>query len=178
MSNTKKLTLGAVFIAMGILLPILFHLVGQGKVFLPMHIPVLLSGFFCGPAVGAIVGAVTPILSSIFTGMPPMMPPMAQMMVFELAIYGALTGLCYQILKWRPIPSLLVAMFGGRLVYGILGYTLLPLLGFNQISILYPLTAGLVTGIPGIILQVILIPSVMHLTERATGYSAGENQTS
>ena len=178
MFNTKRLTMGAFFIAMGIFLPMIFHALSLGKVFLPMHIPVLLAGFLCGPIIGAIVGALTPILSALLTGMPPLMPPMAQMMIFELGVYGALTGLFYETLRWKVVPSLLLSMVGGRIIYGLLGYTLLPLIGLNKISILYPLTAGLLTSLPGVIIQLVLIPTIIYLGERATGYRQDKAENS
>ena len=50
MTQTKKLTLSALFLALGLVLP---FLTGQiptiGSMLLPMHIPVLLCGLICGP---------------------------------------------------------------------------------------------------------------------------------
>ena len=72
--NIRNIILGGLFVALGIVIPIAFHAIGAGPVFLPMHIPVLLAGFTIGPTIGCLVGAVTPILSSLLTGMPPLMP--------------------------------------------------------------------------------------------------------
>lgn len=164
--NTRTITLGAMFVAIGLVLPMLFHTVGLGATFLPMHIPVLLAGLFVGPALGLMVGAITPLLSSFLTGMPPLAPPIAQAMIFELATYGFLAGLGYQ--RWRLgiYPTLLLAMLVGRFVYGLVGYFVLPWFGLKQIPLLYPLTYGLVSGLPGIALQLILIPGVVYLVER------------
>ena len=164
--KTRQLTLGAMFVAFGIVLPLLFHLIGLGTALLPMHIPVLFAGFFCGPAVGLLVGAMTPLLSSVVTGMPPMMPPIAQMMAFELAAYGLLTGLLYQRLRLGVYPALLLAMVGGRLVYGLVGYLLLPLFGLNQVPLFAPLAMAVGVSLPGVVLQLIFIPLVISLVER------------
>jgi hypothetical protein len=166
MFRTRNLTWGALFIALGILLPMLFHGAGLGRVFLPMHIPVLLAGFFAGWPTGLLVGMVTPMLSALLTGMPPLMPPTAQMMVWELGAYGMLAGLAYR--RWRlgVYPSLLLAMVGGRLVYGLLGFALLPLLGLTRIPVLFPLTAGLITGLPGLAVQLVVVPAVVYLAAR------------
>ena len=131
MHNTRRICWGALFIALGILLPITFHMVGMGKVFLPMHIPILLAGFFCGPAIGAMVGFITPLLSAVMTGMPPFMPPMAQIMVFELAAYGLLTGLLFNRFRLGVYPSLLLAMLAGRAVHGLVGYLIMPVFGLE-----------------------------------------------
>ncbi|HHY95735.1 MAG TPA: ECF transporter S component [Firmicutes bacterium] len=166
MSGTRRLTWGALFVAIGVLLPMMFHVVNLGKMFLPMHIPVLLAGFFCGPLVGMLVGLLTPLASAVLTGMPPLMPPVAQMMVFELGIYGLLTGFLYQRLRLGVYPALVAAMVAGRLVYGLLGYLILPLFGLQRIPLLYPVSYGLLSSLPGIILQLVLIPGVVFLVER------------
>lgn len=73
MQRVKSLVLTAVLIAVGIVLPMAFHAIPKGgNIFLPMHIPVLLCGFLCGPVLGAFAGVITPVLSSFATGMPPM----------------------------------------------------------------------------------------------------------
>ncbi|MEW6524908.1 MAG: ECF transporter S component [Bacillota bacterium] len=166
MSKTQKLTWTAVFVALGILLPMIFHGAGLGRVFLPMHIPVLLSGFFLGGAPGLVVGAVTPLLSSLLTGMPPLMPPVAQLMVWELGVYGLLAGVAYRRLRLGVYPALLLALLGGRLVYGLLGYTILPLFGLTRVPLFVPLTTGLVTGAPGLVVQLVVIPAAVYLVER------------
>ncbi len=163
MQNKTLITRGAFFIALGILLPIAFHFLGLGRIFLPMHLPILVAGFLCGPRVGLMTGMVTPLLSALLTGMPPLMPPMAQLMIFELGAYGLLTGLFFHQLQLGIYPSLLIAMLGGRLVHGLLGYLALPIFGLEGISLLYPLTYGLLTGLPGVVLQLILVPGLIVL---------------
>ena len=95
-SSVTKLTLSAVFLALGIVLP---FLTGQiptvGSMLLPMHIPVLICGFVCGWQWGLLVGFVLPLMRSALFSMPPMMPTAAAM-AFELAVYGAVTGILYQ----------------------------------------------------------------------------------
>ncbi len=182
--RTRTITWGAMFVAMGILLPIIFHSTGLGRAMLPMHIPVLLSGFFVGPLMGAVVGALTPLLSTLFTGMPPLMPPIAQRMVFELATFGFVTGLLYRRLalgrRLGSLPgiyvSLVAAMIAGRLVYGVASYVMLPMFGLEAIPILYPLTLGLGASLPGVALQLVVIPPVVHLLTRhmrSTGAAPG-----
>ena len=92
-NNTKKLVYSALFLALALVLP---FLTGQiqtfGQMLAPMHLPVLLCGFVCGPVWGLAVGAVAPLLRSLLFGMPPMFPT-AVAMAFELAAYGLFTGL-------------------------------------------------------------------------------------
>src|SRR5690554_5931322 len=105
--TTRKLVLMAFFIALGIALPISFHVFGDvARVLSPMHIPVFIAGALLGPVAGLIIGALTPLLSSIFTGMPPLIP-MLPIMFFELAIYGWVTGYLFRIKKLNIFVSLL-----------------------------------------------------------------------
>jgi predicted membrane protein len=81
----KSLTLSAMFLAMGLLLPFVTGQIPEiGSMLLPMHIPALLSGVFCGPIWGAAVGLIMPLLRSAIFGMPPIFPT-ATAMAFELA---------------------------------------------------------------------------------------------
>lgn len=165
----RSVTFAGLFIALGILIPMLFHAFGLGRVFLPMHLPVFVAGLAYGPGCGLLTGALTPVLSAVLTGMPPLAPmPVAQMMVFELGVYGLVAGLLSHRLRLGVIISLLGAMLGGRLVYGLLGAFVLPLLGFSGIPVLFPLTAGLLSSIPGVVLQLVVVPVAVRLITRAT----------
>ncbi|NLY56138.1 MAG: ECF transporter S component [Firmicutes bacterium] len=168
--DTKKLTYGGIFIALGVLLPIAFHWVGLGRTFLPMHIPILLAGFIAGPLTAAVVGVITPLLSSVLTGMPPLAPT-GLMMAVELPIYGWLAGAAYQRYSLGKIPSLVIAILAGRLVYGFLMWLALPLFGLEAIHPLYPIGAGLIGSLPGIILQLILVPATVGLLEHGSALS-------
>ncbi len=168
--NVRKIVMGGFFIALGIILPMAFHVLNVGKVFLPMHIPVLLSGFFAGPIIGMLVGLITPLLSSALTGMPPFMPPIAQGMMAELATYGFLTGFLYKYIKLNSILSLIGAMFFGRLIYGLFGALMFPIFGLEGISPIYPITGGIITGLPGIILQFVIIPPTVYFIERSSAF--------
>jgi len=168
----RQLIWGALFLALALLLPMAFHAVGLGRVFLPMHIPVLMAGFLAGPSVGLMVGMTSPILSAVLTGMPPLMPPTAQVMLFELGVYGFAAGLLHHRLHLGIFPSLVLAMLGGRIVYGLLGWLVLPLLGLPGIPLLYPLTVGLTTSLPGILLQLVVVPSVVYAAERTSVFQS------
>ena len=123
MKNTKHLVLTELFLALGIVLPFLTGQIPEiGSMLLPMHLPVLLCGFVCGWPYGLAVGFITPLLRSLLFGMPPMFPK-AVAMAFELAGYGCLAGLLFRILPLKNIfriyLSLLSAMLGGRIIYGL-----------------------------------------------------------
>jgi hypothetical protein len=162
-TRAARIARSAVFIAIGIVLPMFFHLFGLGKEFLPMHIPVLTGSILLGWKMGLAIGLLTPLLSSLATGMPPMMPPVAVAMMVELAILGALAGALYPVLKRNVFATLAVAILAGRLAWGVAGWLLLPLLGIRGVNILYPLGAGLVASIPGIIVQFVVVPVLVRV---------------
>ena len=171
-STTKNLTLSAMFIALGLTLPFLTGQIPEiGMMLLPMHIPVLLCGLICGWKYGAIVGFILPLMRSAVFGMP-MLMPMAVSMAFELATYGFVIGLLYGISKWQCIVALyrcmIIAMIAGRIVWGIAMWALL-MGGFVPWGFTLELfiSGAFVGAIPGIILQLILIPTVMVALNRA-----------
>ena len=159
-----KLTLSAVFLGMGLVLPFLTGQIQQiGNMLLPMHIPVLFCGLLCGAAYGGIVGFVLPILRSFIFGMP-LLYPAAVAMAFELATYAVVIGLLYRLFQKKNIftlyVSLITAMLAGRAVWGIAQTVLL---GFSGKSLAFSafIASAFLNAIPGIILQLILIPAVM-----------------
>ena len=169
--NTTKMILAALFLAFGILLPIIFHTVNlAGDIFLPMHIPVMLCGFICGSMWGGVVGIFVVFLSSAITGMPPLYP-VALFMACELATYGIVCGLFRKVLN--PIVTLIIAMICGRLVLGIVQYFLLT--GSSQPFVLNTfITSAFVTAIPGIIVQLILVPIIIIALKKARLIPIGE----
>lgn len=164
-SKTKNLVGSGLCIALGLLLPQVFHLIGAGSVFLPMHIPVLLCGLCFGWQYGLAVGVVTPLLSSLFTGMPPIFPTAVAMM-FELGTYGALTGMIYRQLKQNIYVSLIGGMLGGRVISGVASALFYGLAG-KEYGFQIFLTGAFVTALPGIILQILIVPLLVIALEKA-----------
>lgn len=168
-TKTKTMVLAAFFLALGIVMPFLTgQIPGIGSRLLPMHIPVLICGFVCGWQYGLIVGLVVPILRSMMFGMPPMMPT-ALAMAFELAAYGAVTGFLYEKLPLSNVSvyiSLIGAMIAGRLVWGLVS---IPLYGIAGKGFSWQMFAagGFLNAIPGIILQIVLIPVIIMALQRA-----------
>ena len=158
---TRQLTVSGFSIALGLILPMLFHLAGgMGVVFLPMHLPVLLAGFFLGPRFGLLVGIITPLLSSLLTGMPPLLP-FLPLMVVELGVYGFLSGYGYRSLQLSILPALLLAMAGGRIALAAWAWALVSCFGL-QLQPRYYVTAAVITGLPGIVLQLVLVPLLVR----------------
>lgn len=160
---SNKLVLSALFIAIGILLPfITMQIPSIGNMLLPMHIPVILCGFLCGGPYGLMVGLITPLLRSALFGMPQIIPN-AVAMAFELATYGLVVGVLYQKLnrkKYSVYLALIGAMIAGRVVWGVVSYGLYTLLG-NVFTWKIFAAQAVFNAIPGIVLQLILIPALI-----------------
>lgn len=167
--HTKNLVLAALFLALGIVFPFLTgQIPGIGSKLLPMHIPVLICGFVCGWQYGLAVGFVVPLLRSVMFGMPPMMPT-AMAMAFELAAYGAVSGLLYQKLS-KTNPSIYISLIGamliGRVIWGLVSVPLYGMAGKGFSWQIFA-TGGFINAIPGIILQIVLIPVIIMALKRA-----------
>ena len=167
--KTKHMVLSALFLAIGMVLPFLTMQIKEiGDTLLPMHLPVMLCGFLCGGWYGLAVGAVLPLLRSVCFGMPPIYPQ-AVWMAAELAAYGAITGWLYKRFfkkqLWWLYGSLLCAMVGGRIVWGITKWALLTAKG-SGFTLQAFLAGGFVDALPGIVLQLVLVPAIVKLLEK------------
>lgn len=162
--KTGNITLSAMFMAIGYVLPFLTGQIPEiGKMMLPMHIPVFLCGLICGWQYGLAVGVILPVTRSIIFGMPAMYPNAISMM-FELGAYGFIIGILYERSKWKCIRSLyrclIVAMIGGRVVWGLVMSLMLGI-GSNGFTIQAFMAGAVIKAVPGIVLQLALIPCVM-----------------
>ena len=170
-SAILRMAYAAVCLALCMVLPFLTGQIPQiGSALSPMHIPVLLAGFLCGPWWAAAVGAVAPLLRFALFGMPPIFPT-GVAMCFELAGYGLVSGLLYRKLPKKPVNvyvSLLAAMLAGRVVWGIVRVLLSGVAGepFTWAAFM---AGAFVNAVPGIIVHIALIP-VIVLTLRKAGF--------
>lgn len=164
--KTSQLVKASLFIAIGIILPQAFHAVkNAGSIFLPMHIPILLSGFFIHPVLALCVGIIVPVLSHLFTGMPPV--PFLYVMIFELGAYGIITALMYNKYKTNLYVALVAGMLAGRIVNILANYIALHVILNKPFSFRMVATGLFVTGIPGIVIQLIIIPILVLGISRA-----------
>ena len=162
-----RLVLSAMFLSLALFLPFLTGQIQQiGKMLTPMHFPVLLCGFFCGWQWGLLVGLVAPLLRSFLFGMPVFFP-MAVCMSVELACYGFLSGFLYQRLsqkRWSIYLSLISAMIVGRSLWGIARWFCVRM-DTSAFGLSAFWSGAFVTAIPGIILQILLIPLIVMLLD-------------
>ena len=166
-SYVKKLVYTAVCSTLCLVLPMAFHSVpNAGSIFLPMHIPVLLCGLICGWPFGLVTGLLGPFLSSIITGMPP--AAMLPAMMVECGVYGLTAGVMMRFVRTRNAVadlyiSLVSAMVLGRFIAGLVkAFILTP-----DTAPFAWVTTSLVTGIPGIVIQLLLMPMVVLALTKA-----------
>ena len=162
--TTKNLTLSAMFLAIGMVLPFLTGQIPQiGNMMLPMHIPVLLCGVICGWKYGAVLGFILPLIRYMVFGMPVLFPT-GIAMAFEMLTYGLVIGLVYSLSRWKCIVSLyralIAAMIAGRLVWAVAQMVLLGVSG-GAFTMKMFLAGAFFNAVPGIIIQLVLIPAVM-----------------
>ena len=163
-----KMVLAAIFLALAFVLPFFTGQIPEiGALLCPMHLPVLLCGFVCGPWWGLAVGFVAPLLRSLSLGMPPFFPT-AVCMALELAAYGVTAGLLRRVLprgKGYLYVSLLGSMLLGRAVWGL---AMLLCAGLRGEAFTFAaFFAGAVTdALPGILLQLVFIPPIVMITDK------------
>lgn len=161
--------LSALFLALGLVLPLLTGQLKEiGDTLLPMHLPCFLCGALCGPWYGLFIGFIMPFLRSLLFSMPPMYPS-AVWMAFELGTYGFMIGFMYKRLKKHSLlglyTSLIVAMISGRAVWGIVKAILLGV-GGNSFTFTAFFVGGVADALPGIILQLVIIPVIISIVEK------------
>ena len=189
---TGTLTGTALLLALGVVLPIVFHAIPLGgRIFLPMHLPTFVAGLVLGPVAGLVVGAGSPVLSGLLTGRPTVLYMVP--MVAELATYGLMTGLlrprfaallgrraCASSLSGgghaeRPHAAassmaavslaLVCAMLAGRVVWVAVVVWLAPVIGLTARTIAMALGA-IGAGWIGMVIQLALIPAIVRAIER------------
>lgn len=166
LTTVKKMVMTAICAALCVALPIAFHAIpNAGTVLLPMHIPVLLCGLICGWPYGLLCGLLGPFLSS-FTGMPPL--PVLPGMMVECATYGFVTGLLMRYVRTGKSNadlyiSMVAAMILGRTISG-LSKSLIFTPGVSPFAWV---TTSLVAGIPGIVIQLVLMPLLVIALTKA-----------
>lgn len=167
-SKSYPMILAAMFLALALVLPFLTGQLQQlGNALCPMHVPVILCGFFCGPWYALLVGFISPLLRFWLFGMPPLMP-VGIPMCFELATYGLLSGILYKAFPKKKIyiyVSLIVAMIAGRIVWGIVKVIMYGL-GQSEFGWAAFMSGAFLNAIPGIIIQIVLIPILVMILKK------------
>jgi len=166
--EARDLALGGLFGALGIVVPVLFHVLGPGvgPIFLPMYIPILALGALASWEVALVVGAATPLISSVLTGMPPLAPPVALLMAFELAALATATSLARSA-RLGLWPALVVGIISARVAGALALLTVGRALGYDKGVVEYAVLSLLIAW-PGILLQLTVVPGAVYAIERTS----------
>lgn len=166
-NHLQKLVLSALFLSLAYVMPFLTGQVPEiGSKLCPLHIPILLCGFICGPVWSAAVGFIAPLFRALTLGAPVLFPT-AVCMAFELAAYGAMTGLMH---RWLPrkkpfiYVSLLSAMVVGRLIWGAAMCVCMGIKG-GAFTLTAFVAGAFANAIPGIVIQIVLIPVLVMILD-------------
>lgn len=162
----RDLTLGGLFGALAIVLPIVFHAVGMGKVFLPMYLPILAMGLLASWRTAALVGLLAPLISALLTGMPPLAPPIALIMMAELAALGLVASLARSV-GLGIWPAAVLGLLAARAVGVFALLTIGRALGYGQGLYEFAI-AGFIASWPGVALQLTVVPGAVYLIERTS----------
>jgi hypothetical protein len=158
-TSHRELAYAGVFGAVALLLPVLFHLVYLGHVFMPMYLPLVALAFFVRPPVAVTTSVVTPLISGVLTGMPPFYPPVAPMMSIELGLASlAISAVCTRWPRANPWLVLVPVLLAGRVLYLGLVYAFALLIDLPPA---FYAGASLIKGWPGVILMIIVLPPVV-----------------
>ena len=150
------------FIALGILTPMIFHAVGLGKVFLPMYWPVAACIFFLSVPYAVLVGVLTPVLSFLLMGMPPISPPILYRIIFELLVLTLCTGLLYRKINMSVVFSLFIGLLASRVFAFLLTLLLRPFFGFDLQKAVKAASVEIFFSLAGVGSILILIPFLIN----------------
>jgi len=163
--SARELAFCGLFGAAALLLPVIFHVLRLGHIFMPMYLPLVALAYFVRPLPAAVTAIVTPLLSGAVTGMPPFFPPVAVFMALELSVMAALIAwICS---RWPRVNEWLVLV--PTLIFGRVFYVGLVYLFSLFIDLPAAFMAGLslLSGWPGIVLMVAVVPVIARTSRSA-----------
>ena len=159
----RQIPLTAIFAALGIILPQFFHMLGIGSTFLPMFLPVVLGSMLLQWRFALSLAIICPLVSWLVTGMPPLVPPILPIMLVELSAMALVISFLHVHLNKNVWISLLSGILVDRFLLFLIVSAIAPLLGFNHSVFSYALV---LSGLPGIVLQIITIPLAMKFIKK------------
>ncbi|MGQ9844511.1 MAG: hypothetical protein ACUVRK_13255 [Spirochaetota bacterium] len=154
-----QILIAAITAACAVIIPVLFHLIGLGSIFLPMFIPLSIGAYFLSPLFAILTGTIAPITSSILTGMPPLYPPIAIIMMIELSLFCFIISLLKHKSNFTNYVIIIIAIVSDRIVLYVLYAIILP---YFKISFAMFSIYDLFKSFPGIILLIIITPSAVQ----------------
>ena len=130
---------------------------------MPMFLPVMLGGLLLRWRFALVLAVVTPLASFTITGMPPITPPVLPVMMTELMLISSILSLLHVHLQKNKWAALISAIVADRFFLFIVAYFLAPVFGLPQMFASFSLV---ISGIPGIILQLIVLPAALVFIEK------------
>jgi len=162
---SKKILISTGFVVLALLLPQMFHLFGgTGQIFLPMHIPVILTGITLGPVFGLVTGIVSPVISTTLTGMPIVFPVMP-IMICQLGMLGFVSGILNKYTKINSILLILLTQISGFIGYAF-GYQIIQMFFLNEIQSNLSVLNAYIIGLPGVLMQLVLVTLIIEMSKR------------
>ena len=151
------------FGAAALLLPVLFHLIHIGHIFMPLYLPLVTLAFFVRPGLAALTALVVPLLSGAVTGMPPFYPPVAPAMAVELALMAMMIG---TFRSWFPLVHVLIVLIPVLVIGRVVSAGLLYLAArFMGLPATFVAGISFLSGWPGIMLMLLAIPTIVRLSK-------------
>lgn len=157
--NITHIIISAITAACAVVLPVLFHLLGLGSIFLPMFIPLSIGAYFLSPGYAFLTGAIAPITSTLLSGMPPLYPPIAIIMIVELSIFCSVISLLKHRLNFNNYVIIVFAIIVDRIILYLLYAVVLP---YFKISFAMFSVYDLLKSFPGIILLLVITPPAVN----------------
>lgn len=154
-----QIIISAITAACAVVLPVLFHLLGLGSIFMPMFIPLSIGAYFLSPAYAFLTGTIAPITSTLLTGMPPLYPPIAIIMMVELSIFCFVISFLKHRFNCNNYVIILFAIIVDRIILYLLYAVVLP---YFNISFAIFSIYDLLKSFPGIILLIVITPTAVN----------------
>jgi hypothetical protein len=170
-ARNRHIALSGMFIAMGLILPALFHAVGLGSIFMPMFWPVAMAAFFLPWTFSFLVAVLTPLLSFMLTGMPPASPPILHMMIAELAGLALTIALLHGRVQWGLFWILLAGLAVSRVLCFFSAMGLATVMGLPAAWSAWAMT---VKGVPGLTVILLLLPLLLQRLTHETLFKEGK----
>jgi len=159
-SELRQIPLTALFAALGVVFPPVFHIFGLGSTFLPMFLPVMLGSMLLSWKFALVLGIFPPVTSWLLTGMPPLVPPILPLMIIELTTAALTISLLHEHLHWPVWLTLIIAIFIDRLILFFMVTLVARWMALDPAVFSVAMVAA---GFPGIILQLLVVPLAVKL---------------
>ncbi len=160
----RSMIISAALGALALALPAVFHMVGLGSKFLPMLLPLLLNSFLSAWPWALGTGLAVPWISALATGMPPIYPPVAAAMSLEAGVMAVAAA------SFARLPVLwsvgLTVLCGRMAAFGS-SWVLAELF---QLPPAFASAAVLIQGLPGVALQLAVVPLLLKKLARREGH--------